>query len=80
MNQNKDVSYITDKTVINCQITPPACSLQIGMQIRVGDWQLINPSEQTFHPQDHLWLFQHWFDCALDIEEELNASGHRVIW
>lgn len=26
-------------------------ALKIGMQIRIGDWQLINPAEQTFHPQ-----------------------------
>ena len=30
-------------------------ALKIGMQIRIGDWQLINPTEQSFHPQVSIW-------------------------
>jgi hypothetical protein len=46
------------------------CFLQIGIQIRVGDWQLVNSSRYVIHPQNHPWLFQHFFDCADEIQEE----------
>ncbi|GAX78563.1 hypothetical protein CEUSTIGMA_g6003.t1 [Chlamydomonas eustigma] len=45
-------------------------AVKIGIQIRVGDWQLVNSSRYIIHPQNHPWLFQHFFDCAADIEEE----------
>ena len=45
--------------------------IKIGIQIRVGDWQLISSSRYWFHPQDHAFLFEHYFDCAKQIEIEV---------
>lgn len=45
--------------------------IKIGIQIRVGDWQLISKHRYWFHPQDYTFLFEHYFDCAKQIEIEV---------
>lgn len=41
---------------------PALQPLKIGLQIRVGDWQLTD--SYLFKPQTLPWLFDHWFECA----------------
>jgi hypothetical protein len=45
--------------------------IKIGIQIRVGDWQLISQHRYWFHPQNYAFLFEHYFDCAKQIEIEV---------
>jgi hypothetical protein len=45
--------------------------IKIGVQIRVGDWQLISQHRYWFHPQNYVFLFEHFFDCAKQIEIEV---------
>jgi hypothetical protein len=56
-----------------------AC-MQIGIQIRVGDWQLISGSRYIIHPQNHPGLFHHYFDCASQLERMVTPNGQAVIW
>ena len=48
---------------------------QIGIQIRIGDWQLVSGDRYWFHPQGFPYLFDHYFDCAEEIEGELRAEA-----
>ncbi len=52
--------------------------LKVGVQIRVGDWQLCD--SYMFKPQNYPSLFDHYFECAREIEEELAAPGQRVVY
>ena len=45
--------------------------MQIGIQIRIGDWQLVSGHRYFFHPQNYPHLFQHYFDCAEEIETDV---------
>ncbi len=54
--------------------------MQIGIQIRVGDWQLVSSSRYLVHPQNHPALFNHFFDCAKEIELERARPGQKVVW
>ncbi len=51
---------------------------KIGIQIRVGDWQLVD--SYLFKPQAYPSLFDHYFDCAAEIQAELAAPGQHVVW
>ena len=44
---------------------------QIGIQIRIGDWQLVSSHRYFFHPQNYPHLFRHYFDCAEEIETDV---------
>mmetsp|Transcript_6767 Transcript_6767/g.18159 ORF Transcript_6767/g.18159 Transcript_6767/m.18159 type:complete len:480 (-) Transcript_6767:609-2048(-) len=53
---------------------------KIGLQIRVGDWQLVSASSYFFRPQNFPSLFHHYFQCAEEIEGSLAQPGQRVVW
>ncbi|KAJ9516056.1 hypothetical protein QJQ45_024485 [Haematococcus lacustris] len=52
--------------------------LKIGVQVRVGDWQLVD--SYTFKPQHYPYLFRHYFECAKEIELALAKPGQPVVW
>lgn len=64
------------KTELQTLLDPKV--LKIGVQIRVGDWQLCD--SQLFKPQQYPSLFDHYFQCAWDIEKELAQPNQRVVW
>jgi hypothetical protein len=53
---------------------------QIGIQIRMGDWQLTESWGSWFHPQKNPGLYAHYFRCAQQIEDEVAKPGQRVVW
>mmetsp|Transcript_7862 Transcript_7862/g.16860 ORF Transcript_7862/g.16860 Transcript_7862/m.16860 type:complete len:466 (+) Transcript_7862:146-1543(+) len=55
-------------------------ALKIGVQIRVGDWQLISSHRYLVHPQHYPALFDHYFTCAREIEHEVARQGQKVVW
>eukprot|EP00955_Chlamydomonas_euryale_P112621 366146-Chlamydomonas_euryale.AAC.1 len=55
--------------------TPTA--VQIGIQIRVGDWQLVSSHRYFFHPDEYPNFFNHYFRCARELERD--AVGGRDV-
>lgn len=51
---------------------------KVGVQIRVGDWQLT--SKHVLKPQRHPSLFRHYFECADEIADESARPGQTVVY
>lgn len=55
-------------------------TVKIGIQIRVGDWQLVSSDRYWIHPQKHVGLFEHYFECATQVERAVARRGAGVVW